>query len=45
MTAGSVSSGPKASRSSCRLLPTTTRVAPFSSVKSVRAQMVLHWTS
>ncbi len=27
------------------MLPTTTRVAPFSSVKSVSAQMVLHWTS
>ena len=45
MVDGSVSSGPKDSRSSRRLLPATTRVAPFSSVKSVRAQMVLHWTS
>ena len=45
MVAGSVSSGPKVSLSSWRLLPTTTWVAPFSSVKSVSAQMVLHWTS
>jgi hypothetical protein len=28
-----------------RCEPGTTRVAPFSTVKSVMAQMVLHWTS
>ena len=45
MTAASVSSGPNASPSSARLEPGTTLVAPFSSVKSVIAQMVLHCTS
>ena len=45
ISAGTVSSCVNSRRSASLLLPGTTRVAPFSSVKSVIAQIVLHCTS